>query len=206
MNLVSSSALLIRSSVEYSLDSLHISPITQRSKSPVHVYFRFLLTLYTFKRVLLACVRNLGLCPCPRCLIKKEYIKGLGTMVDGQRRANLWTWSKRYQRTVETAREIVYKRGYAVNSKAVDRVIGSESFTPTRVSQTGYQNQHTTNDVAERVRFSPFSVRAELFLTLCRGPHAQIRTGCVEGRANTPHPDPLHSRYRGHCRIRPSVS
>src|ERR1700753_1499654 len=58
MNLVSSSASLIRSSVEYSLGSSHISPITQRSKSPVHVYFKFLLRLYTFKSVRIVVFRT----------------------------------------------------------------------------------------------------------------------------------------------------
>ena len=77
----------------------------------------------------------MGICPCPRCLIKKEYIKGLGTKVDGQRRAKLRECNERYRAQVETAREIIYKKGYAVNSKAVNRVIGSESFTPTRVSR-----------------------------------------------------------------------
>ena len=84
--------------------------------------------------MLLACVQSLGTCPCPRCLIKKDYIKGLGTTVDKQRRAKLRNCDERYRANIETAREIIYKKGYTVNSKAVDRVIGSESFTPTRVS------------------------------------------------------------------------
>ena len=77
----------------------------------------------------------MGTCPCPRCLIKKEYIKGLGTKVDRQRRAKLRECNERYQAQVETAREIIYKKGYAVNSKAVNSVIGSESFTPTCMSR-----------------------------------------------------------------------
>ncbi|KAF9642543.1 hypothetical protein BDM02DRAFT_3105514 [Thelephora ganbajun] len=36
------------------------------------------------EKVLLACIRNLGTCPCPRCLIKKIYLQGLGTRVDIQ--------------------------------------------------------------------------------------------------------------------------
>ena len=57
-------------------------------------------------------------------------------MVDGQRRARLRTCDRRYQAKIETAREIIYEKGYVVNSKVVDRVIGSESLTPARVSQT----------------------------------------------------------------------
>ncbi|KAF9783930.1 hypothetical protein BJ322DRAFT_1109780 [Thelephora terrestris] len=63
---------------------------------------------------------------------KREYIRGLGTMVDRQRRAKVRKCNERYRASVETAREIIYKKGYTVNSMAVNRVIGSESFTPTR--------------------------------------------------------------------------
>ena len=84
--------------------------------------------------MLLACVRSLGTCPCPQCLIKKDYIKGLRTAVDKQRRAKLRKGDERYRANIETAREIIYKKGYTVNSKAVDRVISLESFTPTRMS------------------------------------------------------------------------
>ena len=89
----------------------------------------------TSGRVLLAWVRSLGACPCPRCFIKKEHIQSLGTKVDGQRRAKLRTCDQGYQRKIETARKIIYEKGYVVNSKAVDDVIGSQSFTPTRVSR-----------------------------------------------------------------------
>lgn len=109
-------------------------------------YFKFVLTLCIFNRVLLACIRNLGTCPCPRCLIRREYIQGLGTKVDEQRRAKLRKCDQRYLAKIETAREIIYKKGYVVNSKAVDRVIGLESFTPTRVSQVDNLYKHIVID------------------------------------------------------------
>ena len=83
-------------------------------------------------------MRSLGACPCPRCLIRKEDISALGTKVDAQRRAKLRACDYGYQYDIKTAREIIYKMGYVVNSKAVDNVIGSKSFTPTRVSQDVY--------------------------------------------------------------------
>ena len=70
--------------------------------------------------------------------MRKEYIRGLGTMADRQRRAKTRKCDRRYLAQIETAREIIYKKGYVVNSKAVDNVIGSESFTPTHVSQVNY--------------------------------------------------------------------
>jgi hypothetical protein len=191
----------------YSLDSSHIWLITQRSKSSAYTYLKFILTPRVFNRVLLSCIRNLGNCPCPRCLIKKKHIPGLGTMVDGQRRARLRTCDQNYQAKIETARKIIYEKGYVVNSKAVDRVIGSESSTPTRVSQIGHRYVPIVADyVAERIHFSPLPVRVELFLSLCCGPHARIRTWCLEECIYTPHPNPLYSGRRGYRRIRSSVS
>jgi hypothetical protein len=62
----------------------------------------------------------------------------LGTKVDEQRRAKYRKSDNRYRTNIETARKIIYEQGYVVNSKAVDEVIGSESFTPTRVSDIDY--------------------------------------------------------------------
>ena len=86
----------------------------------------------------MACIRNLGICPCPRCLIKREHIHGLGTAVDERRRAKLRKCDKMYKSSIEGARRIIYDLGYVVNSKAVDKILGSESFTPTRVSEADY--------------------------------------------------------------------
>ncbi|KAF9643157.1 hypothetical protein BDM02DRAFT_3104798 [Thelephora ganbajun] len=98
-----------------------------------HVFPRFFAYMADYpEKVLLACIRNLGTCPCPRCLIKKKYLPGLGTRVDIQQRAKLRTCDQRYQDKIETTQKIIYENGYVVNSKAVNRVIGSESFTPTR--------------------------------------------------------------------------
>ena len=59
-------------------------------------------------------------------------------MVDGQRRAKLRKCDRRYQTKIKTVREFIYEKGYAVNSKAVDRVIGSQSMTPAHVSRIEY--------------------------------------------------------------------
>ena len=132
--MVSLSALQIRLFVVYSLGSLHIWQIILKSELFAFVYLELRLMLCVLKRVLMACIRNLGNYPCPRCLITKEQINGLGTVVDGKRRAKLRQWTEKYQVNIEHARRIIYQYGYVVNSKAVDTIIGNESLTPTRVS------------------------------------------------------------------------
>jgi len=67
--------------------------------------------------------------------MRKEDIPGLGTKLDERRRAKLRKCNHVYQHKIQTARDIIYEKGYVVNSKAVDKVIGSESYTPTKVRQ-----------------------------------------------------------------------
>ena len=114
----------------YSPDSLHTWPTTQRSKYPVCVHLEFTLTLCAFNRVLLVCVWSLGACPCPQCFIKKEDIPGLGTQVDGQRWAEHRKGDHVYCHKIETTQEIIYKKGYVVNSKAIDGVLGQNHLPP----------------------------------------------------------------------------
>ena len=59
-------------------------------------------------------------------------------MVDEQRRAKRRKCDRRYRAKIETVREFIYEKGYIINSKAVDRVIGSQSLTPTHVSRIEY--------------------------------------------------------------------
>ena len=169
------SALLIRSSAACSPGSLHIWLIIRKSESSICTHLKQVLMLYQQNRILMACVRNLGNCPCPRCLIEKEYIPGLGTKVDGQRRAKLRSCGQSYQANIEDARRSIYKLGYVVNSQAVDHVIGSESLTPAHVSKTNHRYECIITDyTTECICFNPCPVWAELFLPICRGSHARI--------------------------------
>jgi len=84
-------------------------------------------------RVLLATIRYLGSCPCPRCFIKKEYISGLGTKVDDQRRANLRIDTERRQSKVENSRTWIFDSGRGINSTWVNNLLQEDSWTPTRV-------------------------------------------------------------------------
>lgn len=94
------------------------------------VCLEFTLTPCAFNRVLLVCVWSLGACPYPRCFIKKKDIPGLRTQVDGQRRAEHRKGDHVYHHKIETTWEIIYKKGYIVNSKAIDSVLGQNRLPP----------------------------------------------------------------------------
>lgn len=86
-------------------------------------------------RVLLATIRNLGKCPCPRCEIRKEYISGIGTTVDRQRRSHKRVDSDARIARIATARKVIFKTGAAVTSTRVENLLKPRSEVPTQVGR-----------------------------------------------------------------------
>ncbi|KAG1842081.1 hypothetical protein F4604DRAFT_1939089 [Suillus subluteus] len=64
------------------------------------------------EKVLLACMKFLGRCPCPRCLVQKDNIFKLGT--------NL----------INLVHELISVKGYSILSSVIERIIGATSVTP----------------------------------------------------------------------------
>ena len=93
----------------------------------------------------MAAVQDKGLCPCPQCLIPKSDIHKLGHATD------FASWVKNARTyigdTIHTACKFIYQGGLGINSVAVERVLKSESWTPTLVrtcqdSMTMLQTNH----------------------------------------------------------------
>jgi hypothetical protein len=86
-----------------------------------------------FNRVLLATIRDKGLCPCPRCLIPKSKLDQTGTKRDSKfrlqhARTYLFNW-------VQIARNAIYKSAAAIAGAVVNRLLKATSSVPTLVSQ-----------------------------------------------------------------------
>lgn len=84
--------------------------------------------------MLIATIRDMGDCPCVRCTITKSEIREVGTPEDmavriDQRRVD----NEERQQKVESARQLIYKSGYVVNSDKVDKLLKSESLVATEV-------------------------------------------------------------------------
>jgi len=85
-------------------------------------------------RVLIANIRNLGICPCPRCLTPKNQIDDLGLNNDMQRQqmtARVDTaewWSK-----IVAAHHLIYQQHYVVDMPQVETLLKEESLVPTKV-------------------------------------------------------------------------
>ena len=114
--------------------SSHIQLIIPRSESHKVLAHYCALTNIDCVRVLLATIRNLGACPCPRCGLPKEQIPQVGTIPDDNRRSRLkrahgthFTWG------IRTARDGIYRFGKTVKSKFVEDILSPLSYVPTSV-------------------------------------------------------------------------
>ena len=86
-------------------------------------------------RVLIANIKNLGQCPCPRCTIKLNEVQGLGKPTDIRRRADVRKPTGKLFRAVKKARKAIYK-GYKVSGTHVDKLLGGVSRAPNTVCAT----------------------------------------------------------------------
>ncbi|KAH9950133.1 hypothetical protein B0H21DRAFT_881501, partial [Amylocystis lapponica] len=84
------------------------------------------------EKILLACIRYLAQCPCPRCLIKKVKIPAMGTTADSQRRNKSRVDHKPLQSMIARTRGWIFEKGYGTASKMIARVLDWGSLLPTR--------------------------------------------------------------------------
>ena len=89
--------------------------------------------LIAIKRVLIANIKNLGRCPCPRCLVELREVRDLGKEIDQQRRANTRKPTNRLFRVVKKARQAIFK-GFAVSGSGVERLLEGGSRVAINVS------------------------------------------------------------------------
>ncbi|KAJ7060769.1 hypothetical protein C8F01DRAFT_1290667 [Mycena amicta] len=86
------------------------------------------------EKVLLACIRSLGGCPCPRCFVEKALIAEKGTANDMKRRENIREDTSARRFAVEAARKAIFEAGESVNGASVNRKLKAQSWAPTRNS------------------------------------------------------------------------
>ena len=85
-------------------------------------------------RVLIATIRNLGTCPCPRCLIPKTQTHLLATESDLRQRILLSrSDTAQHREKVMSARKLIYERHYAVDATHVEELLKDQSLVPTMV-------------------------------------------------------------------------
>ncbi|KAF9032192.1 hypothetical protein BJ165DRAFT_1358012 [Panaeolus papilionaceus] len=125
------------------------------------------------EKVLLATIRDKGMCPCPRCLVPMQSLDQLGTPVDQATRSE----SQRVYRTkeVKNARALIYKQGKAVNGANVEAILKPFSGVPTVnafVERLGTDFNPSTMLVVDLLHEFELGVWKSLFSHLVRLLHA----------------------------------
>ncbi|KAK7684228.1 hypothetical protein QCA50_012552 [Cerrena zonata] len=82
------------------------------------------------EKVLLATIRDKGLCPCTRCLTPKSKLHLMGQVYDMAFRVQAGV-RKYLSRAVTVARKYIYDAGYSVASTAIDNLLKETSSVPT---------------------------------------------------------------------------
>jgi hypothetical protein len=84
--------------------------------------------------VIYVCIRSLGRCPCPRCLVEITDVHNMGKTADLQiRTTNVRVDDQDRRKKIEKARRLVYAKGSSVNGPTVKRALELETMIPTRV-------------------------------------------------------------------------
>ncbi|KAF7975060.1 hypothetical protein HWV62_10563 [Athelia sp. TMB] len=84
------------------------------------------------EKVLIASIRDKGQCPCPRCTMSISEVAHLGAPADIALRARLARVDdEEFRRTIRAARELILEGNHAVDSKAVEALLKTQSLTPT---------------------------------------------------------------------------
>ncbi|KAG8958574.1 hypothetical protein FRC03_009004 [Tulasnella sp. 419] len=97
---------------------------------------RFYIRVFTYsadypEKVLLATIRDMGKCPCPRCLIEKKDIGQLGTEIDMRNRITKARIDDApRQHRVQMAMQRIYSDRRGVNSTAVEGILQPRSEVP----------------------------------------------------------------------------
>jgi hypothetical protein len=91
--------------------------------------------------MLLLCLKNLGEYLCPRCTIPKKWVSDIGTVNDRNRRIRYARVDNEASRAqIIKARVRIFKKGMAVNSVKVQRLLKKGSLTPTKVPSDSIMN------------------------------------------------------------------
>lgn len=159
---------LMGSHVDYILEFLLGLPTILRSD-----FFLPFLRLIRFDlyplRVLLAGIRDLGICSCPRCLVKKDEIPRIGMKSDENIRLKKARIDSEERRgNVKKARNAIYRDGFVVNSNTVNQFLKKESLMSTEVNNTYFLDSLLLSfSISECIFHGFISMWIQLFQNAC---------------------------------------
>lgn len=105
-----------------------------------HIYFHTVLNYHLCcVRVLIACIRDLGLCECPRCCTPISKFGEMGFFCNFVcQLSKLHIWTSSLCTVIYTTRGFIYQLGLGTTSAAVQNLLKPKSWTPTMVISVLY--------------------------------------------------------------------
>lgn len=86
-------------------------------------------------RILLACIKYLAKCPCPRCYVLKDKVSDMGKKLDINNRVrNVRVDSEDLQDDIACARKWLFELGLPINNSHMKKLLGPCSLTPVQVT------------------------------------------------------------------------
>lgn len=133
-------------------------------------------SILTVPRVALGCIRDGGICLCPRCRIPLTRIQNVGMVLDMKQRQTLARIDDESTRSlIERARKIIYENNYAVDTDAVEAILKGESLVPTLVRSRYALAQAWLNSFCtERIFAAAWPTRFKSLQNARRWSHAWI--------------------------------
>jgi hypothetical protein len=161
------------------------SPIPQTTPKSEELLALNLFHVNILQRVLLACIRNLGGCPCPRCEIHLSKVHLVGTKRDRRNRIKLLRVDDEHRRfKVSQARKHIYDNNHAIGSAGVERMLQPLSLVPTTVRLLSTSLIGLT-PALECLFRTLIEVRFQFFFNVHHRPYARGRVGFLESFAYT---------------------
>ncbi|TFK19535.1 hypothetical protein FA15DRAFT_659826 [Coprinopsis marcescibilis] len=107
-------------------------PSTDQNDSKLcHLFPRFFFYSTDYpEKVLLATVKYLGRCGCPKCFTPKSQFQNMGTTAYDKTCSELQNDNAERQKWVEEARKLIFKNGYSPNLAHVDKLLSERSEVP----------------------------------------------------------------------------
>ena len=126
--------------VAFTQGSSPTQPTILRSTSFDYLVYLCTYQVISLHRVLLATIRDQGLCPCPRCILPKVDLDRLGTKQEMDSRNNGKCIRGYIRSKVIMARTWIYQMGDGITSAMIERLLKPLSLVPTLVcSRFPYQ-------------------------------------------------------------------
>nr|GAT50466.1 predicted protein [Mycena chlorophos] len=82
------------------------------------------------EKILLATIKSLGGCPCPRCFVRKAQIAETGTVNDMKRRQAIRVDDEHRRSVIESARKAIFEQGSAIDGTTIKGMLQEKSWVP----------------------------------------------------------------------------